>query len=723
LGYNIEEHLDTPILDLYPYFSKTLPWHPIFLLPSTQTLPFTKEFFATHSEEYYAVTVLECSAKDEVVFLIRDVSFENYLSSVHRDITKTQCDILLFLDDEFIMQNIITSNDKEYLIRPREEIIGFSMRDVFGNEFACLMEELALLSKKDGHKKYMTFHFPEIFDSRRFKVVAERTALNNRFSYSLSFNDITSDIDITNSLFDSIRSGIIVHDGYGIIKSANNRILEMTGFNNDDVIGKHITSILSEFNQESEYETLLLNNGERRCRVSVSSTSIAPHCKEHRIVTVVNNITTVSTVNRLIKRKAIFTDILFDLSRTIFTSNQLNFDAIVNHALKVLGEFSGADRAYIFLYREGETMDNTHEWCAANIFPEKENLQQLPKDIFPNWINTLAKGKEIYVNKTHSLSDEWIAEREILLAQSVKSVLVHPIIGQEHNFGFIGFDAVQSSMSWNKDERNLLRFFANTLGEVLVRNSNEKEMNILREKTHVLILERELMNNELNSFFAKICHEIRDSVNSIIGISSMLFDTKLDSNQLRLANIIKGSSDFLINLIRDVLDHSKINQSSVTVHKDSFSLARIIEHTIESIEQRALDKGLQLVFDHDTTIPSPVWSDPIKISQILTNLLSNAIKYSDQGEIVISTKLESLSLNDVTVSISVADLGIGIQEENIEKIFDSFFQVDETRFQQYESTGIGLPIVKWLTDAMGGSTEVQSTYNEGSTFTVTLPLH
>ncbi len=229
----------------------------------------------------------------------------------------------------------------------------------------------------------------------------------------------------------------------------------------------------------------------------------------------------------------------------------------------------------------------------------------------------------------------------MLLAQSVKSVLAHPIIGQEHNFGFIGFDAVQSSMSWNKDERNLLRFFANTLGEVLVRNSNEKEMNILREKTHALILERELMNNELNSFLAKISHEIRDSVNSIIGISSMLFDTKLDSNQLRLANIIKSSSDFLINLIRDVLDHSKINQSAITVHKDSFSLARIVEQIIESIEQRALDKGLRLVFNHDKMIPSPVLSDPIKISQIITNLLSNAIKYSDKGEIVISTKLES----------------------------------------------------------------------------------
>ncbi len=342
---------------------------------------------------------MECSAKDEIVFLIKNISFENYLTSIHRDITKTQFDILIFLDDEFIMQKIITSNDKEYLIRPRDEIIGYSIRNVFGNEFACLMEELARLSKKDGHKKSMTFHFPEIFGSRRFKVVAESTSLNNRFSYSLSFHDITSDIDISHSLFDSIKSGIVVHDDYGIIQSANNRILEMTGFNYDDVVGKHITSILSEFNQESDYETLLLNNNEQLCRVSVSSTSIAPHCKEHRIVTVVNNITTVRTVNRLIKRKAIFADILFDLSRTIFTSNQLNFDAIVNHALKVLGEFSGADRAYIFLYREGETMDNTHEWCAANIFSEKENLQQLPKDIFQIGSTNSQKGKKYMLIK------------------------------------------------------------------------------------------------------------------------------------------------------------------------------------------------------------------------------------------------------------------------------------------------------------------------------------
>ena len=86
-------------------------------------------------------------------------------------------------------------------------------------------------------------------------------------------------------------------------------------------------------------------------------------------------------------------------------------------------------------------MDNTHEWCASNIESEKENLQQLPKDIFPNWVYNLSRGKEIYFKEIDELNEEWAAEREILLAQSVKSVLVHPIIGQDYNFGFIGFDA------------------------------------------------------------------------------------------------------------------------------------------------------------------------------------------------------------------------------------------------------------------------------------------
>ncbi len=722
LNFNLDEHLNEPMLPLYPKFSKYLPWHSIFLIPSIHQLPYTKKYFAPLSEEYYSVTALSCSFEDEVVFLLKDISLEHYLNTVQDEITKTQFDLLVFLDDSLNMQDIITSNDKEYLTRSREELIGFSMREVFGNDFAIPMENLALSSKKLGKKTSMIFHSPETYDTRRFKIIAQSITTPKGSSYILSIKNITSNIDISGSLTDSIQHGIIVHDQRGIICTVNNRIFEMTGFKSDEVIGNPLSTLLCDTTSIGEHETMLFNKKQELHRVRVASTSISCNPIEQKIVTVVTNITEVQATERLLERKIAFENILFDLTSRLFITNDLTFDPMVDHALKVLGEFTGADRAYIFFFREGETMENTHEWCGPNITPEKDNLKQLPNEVFPHWVATLLAGKEIYFKKVDELNEDWAAEREILLAQSVKSVLVHPIIGEGFNFGYIGFDAVTSYMSWNKEERQLLRFFANNLGEVLSRNKNTKEMNEMREKAERLAKEREVMNQELNSFFAKMSHEIRNSINSIIGVNTMLLDTDLTPYQQRLANIINSSGDFLTNLVRDVLDYSRLDQSNVELHTIPFSITLTIEQVAESLNQSAAEKGISITYHHDNNIPSLILGDQIKLSQIVTNLVSNAIKYSNQGKIIITTELEEIGEKEITISISVADSGVGIKSENLSKIFEPYYQVDSSSSLQHESTGLGLSIVKWLTEAMGGTISVNSIYNRGSTFTVAIPF-
>ncbi|NCB01234.1 MAG: response regulator [Spirochaetia bacterium] len=721
-SFDIDKHLGEPLLSLYPYFSNILPWHSIFLLPSIQTLPFTKEFLVSESEEYYSVTAMNCSEQDEVVFLIRDISFEHYLFSVQQEVTKTQFDVLIFLNEQLKMQDIITSNDKEYLTRPREELIGFSMREVFGNEFAVPMEELAISSKNLGKRGSMIYRSPEVYDTRRFKIIAQYITTKKAASYIISIKDISSNIDMSGSLTDSIHHGFIVHNKEGYIYSANERIYEMTGFTPQELVGENISTIISEYSSDSRYESILLNKENQLYRVNVSSIAVPSESEEQKIVTCITNITEIQVTERLLERKIAFENILFDLTSRIFTSNELSFDAIIHHALEVLGSFSGSDRSYIFLYRDGELMDNTHEWCAPTINPEIENLQHLPKEIFPNLIEDLSHGKEIYVREVNRLQDSWAAEREILLAQSVKSILFQPIIGENNNYGFIGFDAVKSNMSWNKEERQLLRYFANNLGELLARNNHIKQMKEMREKAEILAHERDLMNKELNSFFAKMSHEIRNSINSIIGMNNMLLDTKLDPYQLRLTKIVKSSSDFLINLVRDVLDYSRMDQSNIELNIISFSLISTIEQIISSTSQKAQEKGLSISFTHAKKIPSLVLSDPIKIGQIVSNLLSNAIKYSNDGTIDISTEILHLSHNEVTVNIIVKDEGLGIKKENIKKIFDPYYQVNEFHNYSQESTGLGLPIVKWLTKALHGNIMVESTYHKGSTFTVTIPL-
>ena len=188
------------------------------------------------------------------------------------------------------------------------------------------------------------------------------------------------------------------------------------------------------------------------------------------------------TTERLLERKNTFENILFDLTSKMLTSNELTFNTIINHALSILGTFSGADRAYVFMYRDEKTMDNTHEWVTTNISSEMDNLQQLPMKLFPNWVATLKKGNELYIHDVESLESNWISEKKILSAQDIKSVLVQPIIGQKKDFGFIGFDAVSSNMSWNKEERQLLRFFANTIGEALARKEYTSQLYQMREK-------------------------------------------------------------------------------------------------------------------------------------------------------------------------------------------------------------------------------------------------
>ena len=247
-------------------------------------------------------------------------------------------------------------------------------------------------------------------------------------------------------------------------------------------------------------------------------------------------------------------------------------------------------------------MDNTHECVTANISSEIENLQQLPRKLFPNWIATLKKGNELYIHDVDSLESNWTPEKMILSAQNIKSVLVQPIIGQKKDFGFIGFDAVSSNMSWNKEERQLLRFFANTIGEALARKEYTSQLYQMREKAEDLAQEREAINKELNSFFAKMSHEIRNSINSIIGINQMLLDTQLSTQQLRYSKIIKSNSEFLLNLIRDVLDFSRMGEHAVDLHLTKFSLSSIIDQTIDSLRTFANDKGLHLSFYEDRKI-------------------------------------------------------------------------------------------------------------------------
>lgn len=221
-------------------------------------------------------------------------------------------------------------------------------------------------------------------------------------------------------------------------------------------------------------------------------------------------------------------------------------------------------------------------------------------------------------------------------------------------------------------------------------------------------------------FLANMSHEIRTPINTVIGMNEMILRENRDEAIAEYAVNIKSASQMLLSLVNDVLDFSKIEAGKLQITETEYALSSMLNDVILGIEVRAKSKNLEMKLELDEKLPSVLKGDEIRIKQILNNLLSNAVKYTEKGSITLS--VEGIR-NEAGFSLllSVADTGIGIKKEDIEKLFDSFQRLELNRNRYIEGTGLGLPITKQLVTNMKGTIEVQSTYGLGSCFTVRLP--
>ncbi|MDR2900564.1 MAG: response regulator, partial [Treponema sp.] len=257
--------------------------------------------------------------------------------------------------------------------------------------------------------------------------------------------------------------------------------------------------------------------------------------------------------------------------------------------------------------------------------------------------------------------------------------------------------------------------------EDLTKERNEEE----RLRAEQEIAKRTMKDK--SQFLANMSHEIRTPIQTIIGMTELLQETKLDREQTEYSRQVKFSAEVLLYLINDILDYSKIEAGKMELEEIDFDLEQTIEQAVEMISIEAHKKGLELILDLPPDINIMAFGDPYKFRQIVINLVKNAVKFTKKGSVTISARLTTLN-NVKAVKISIADTGIGIPKDLQSRLFTTFFQGDVSNTRRFGGTGLGLSISKNLVELMHGTIEMRpnkefgTDIEHGSIFSFTLPV-
>lgn len=392
-------------------------------------------------------------------------------------------------------------------------------------------------------------------------------------------------------------------------------------------------------------------------------------------------------------------------------SNQ--FMSKMQDAFRLVSGFLNIDRIHLFEFidKDGK-MDCTFEWCNHQIKPQIENLRD--ESIYQTLIAEHQNKKPLVIHDVSSL-DHHHKMFSILNHQSILAFISYPLIVDKQIQGYLAFSDIKSHRQWLDDEQKLLKMVSEILANLIYKRRLVTE---IKEINKQAISATETKNQ----FLANMSHEIRTPLSGIYNAFYLLETTSLTAEQKEYLEIGQGSIDALSSIVDDVLNLTRIESGDIEIYEDPFNMEDELIRIIRMQKGFSEEKAIQLIFDYDYQIDFDCIGDYRKLNQVVIHLINNAIKYTEKGSVTLKVSLLETIKNKVMIKIDIIDTGIGVNQVQINRLFDAFYQIDGSESRKQQGVGLGLPISNQLIQRIDGKLDIQSEPQQGSVFSITIPL-